>query len=60
MSWSTMPFQSKPEANPDRAIPAISTNSEGSRKTLEKSQKICKGLLGGLPPRRRGAGDDEP
>jgi hypothetical protein len=28
MSWSTMPFQSKPETRPDNAIPAIIRESE--------------------------------
>jgi hypothetical protein len=38
MSWSTMPFQSKPDARPDNAIPAIKFESESSGKTLENSQ----------------------
>jgi hypothetical protein len=38
MSWSTMPFQSKPDARPDNANPAIESKSESSEKTLENSQ----------------------
>jgi hypothetical protein len=40
MSWSTMPFQSKPDARPDNANPAIEFESESSGKTLENFQTI--------------------